>query len=104
MRAGMSVALPEAPLKAPDGFRTAAVSAVGVWLFPGLGCRHVGMGHEIIGRFSVADRLIARAQAILEYDVAGMCLEGTGRKSVPARQEAQVIYILECAYAAVLEE
>jgi [acyl-carrier-protein] S-malonyltransferase len=62
------------------------------------------MGHDVIGRYSVADRLIADAEDILGYDVAEFCLEGLGRKSVPPRQEAEVIYILECAYAAVLED
>src|SRR5260370_39422999 len=74
------------------------------WLFPGLGCRFVGMGHDIFGRFPVADRLVSDASAHLGYDLAAVCLEGSGRKHVPARQEAQVIYAVECAYAVVLEE
>jgi malonyl CoA-acyl carrier protein transacylase len=74
------------------------------WLFPGLGCRFVGMGHDIIGRFSAADGLVAEASAHLNYDLVAVCLEGSGRKFVPARQEAQVIYVVECAYAAVLED
>lgn len=75
-----------------------------VWMFPGIGCRYVGMGHDIIHRFPSADRLIAQAKAHLGYDVVEVCLEGSGRKQVPARQEAQVIYVLECAYAEVLRE
>lgn len=75
-----------------------------VWLFPGIGCRYVGMGHDIIHRFATADRLIAQASEHLGYEVVEVCLEGSGRKQVPARQEAQVIYVLECAYAAVLKE
>lgn len=74
------------------------------WLFPGLGCRYVGMGYDLIGRFAVADELIATAQSRLSYSIREVCLEGSGRKIVPARQEAQVIYILDCAYAAVLRE
>src|SRR5438094_9704129 len=70
------------------------------WLFPGLGCRFVGMGHDIFGRFPLADRLVAEATARLDYDLVAVCLEGSGRKNVPARQEAQVIYVVECAYAA----
>src|SRR5262245_24078977 len=73
------------------------------WLFPGLGCRFVGMGNDIIGRYPEADRLIALASAHLGYDVAAVCLEGSGRKHVPTRQESQVIYTVECAYVAVLE-
>ena len=72
------------------------------WLFPGLGCRYVGMGHDIIGSSDVADALISEAEAYLGYDLATVCLTGSGRKHVPARQEAQVIYVLDCAYAAVL--
>lgn len=74
------------------------------WLFPGLGCRYVGMGHDLIGRHPVADQLIAAAEARLPYSISEVCLEGSGRKYVPPRQEAQVIYVLDCAYAAVLRD
>lgn len=74
------------------------------WLFPGLGCRYVGMGYDLIGRYPAADRLIAIANSRLPYDIVEVCLEGSGRKHVPARQEAQVIYVLDCAYSAVLRE
>jgi [acyl-carrier-protein] S-malonyltransferase len=62
------------------------------------------MGHDIIGRFGAADRLISQASQRLGYDLRPVCLEGKGRKHVPPRQEAQVIYVLECAYTAVLKE
>jgi len=62
------------------------------------------MGSDIIGRFPAADRLIAEAAEHLGYDLISVCLEGSGRKHVPARQEAQVIYVVECAYACVLED
>jgi acyl transferase domain-containing protein len=75
-----------------------------VWLFPGLGCRYVGMGYDIIGRFRAADRVIAAAADHLGYDLVAVCLDGSGRKHVPARQEAQIIYAIECAYADVLNE
>src|SRR5262245_39197264 len=77
--------------------------ATSSWLFPGLGCRFVGMGNDIIGRFPEADWLIAQASEHLGYDLVAVCLEGSGRKHVPTRQESQVIYTIECAYAAVLE-
>ncbi|MGE5192623.1 MAG: ACP S-malonyltransferase [Deltaproteobacteria bacterium] len=80
----------------------ADLSSLAIWVFPGLGCRYVGMGYDIIGRFPAADRLIGEASAKLGYDLIAVCLEGSGRKHVPARQEAQVIYVIECAYAAVL--
>lgn len=72
------------------------------WLFPGLGCRYVGMGHDLFGHFAIADEMIATAESQLGYDLAEVCLTGSGRKHVPARQEAQVIYVLDCAYAAIL--
>lgn len=75
-----------------------------IWVFPGLGCRHVGMGHDLFGNFAVADQMIAAAEAVLGYDLREACLEGSGRKHVPPRQEAQLIYVLECVYAAVLAE
>src|SRR5689334_6064202 len=75
-----------------------------IWVFPGLGCRHVGMGHDLFGSFAIADQMIAAAEAVLGYDLREACLEGSGRKHVPPRQEAQLIYVLECVYAAVLAE
>lgn len=81
-----------------------ATPSTTAWLFPGLGCRYVGMGHEIIGRFPAADRIIAEAESALGYDIAAICLDGSGRKEVSPRQEAEVIYIIECAYVAVLGE
>lgn len=74
------------------------------WLFPGLGCRHVGMGHDLFGREGAAAQLIELAEEELGYRLEPICLEGSGRKVVPPRQEAQVIYVLDCAYAAALGE
>jgi [acyl-carrier-protein] S-malonyltransferase len=62
------------------------------------------MGHDLFGRFPAADRLVVSASERLGYDLVSVCLEGSGRKYVAPRQEAQVIYVLECAYTAVLEE
>lgn len=81
-----------------------AATRTGIWLFPGLGCRYVGMGYDIIGHYDVADRLIAEAETRLGYNLVEVCLEGSGRKYVPPRQEAQLIYVIECAYAAVIED
>lgn len=75
-----------------------------IWLFPGLGCRYVGMGHDLFERSGVAVELLGQAEDTLGYRLAPVCLEGSGRKVVPARQEAQVIYVLSCAYAAALAE
>lgn len=73
-----------------------------IWLFPGLGCRYVGMGSEFLGREPVADELVRQASDLLGYSVAAVCLEGSGRKVVPPRQESEVIYVISCAAAAVL--
>lgn len=72
------------------------------WLFPGLGSRFVGMGADLIGEFPAADELIATAAQILGYDIGEVCLSGSGRKIVPSRIEAQVIYVINCAYVDVL--
>jgi len=74
------------------------------WLFPGLGCRHVGMGHDLFGRPGITQRMFRLAEEMLGYHLAPICLEGSGRKVVPPRQEAQIIYVLNCAYAAALGE
>lgn len=72
------------------------------WLFPGLGSRHVGMGGDIFGHAPLADELLSIAEQFVGYDVAEVCLTGSGRKHVPSRVEAQVIYLVNCAYARVL--
>jgi [acyl-carrier-protein] S-malonyltransferase len=72
------------------------------WIFPGLGARFVGMGGDLLGQHPAADRLVRQAEDWLGYAVAPVCLEGSGRKVVPARQEAQVIYVIDCAYADAL--
>lgn len=74
-----------------------------IWLFPGLGCRYVGMGSEFLGQEPVADQLVQQASDLLGYSVASVCLEGSGRKVVPPRQESEVIYVISCAAAAVLK-
>ncbi len=61
------------------------------------------MGGDIIGREPAADAIVEQASDWLGYNVAEVCLEGSGRKHVPSRQESQVIYVVSCAYAAVLE-
>jgi [acyl-carrier-protein] S-malonyltransferase len=73
-----------------------------VWLFPGLGCRYVGMGSEFLGQEPAADELVRQASDLLGYSVEAVCLEGSGRKVVPPRQESEVIYVISCAAAAVL--
>ncbi|TWU13769.1 Malonyl CoA-acyl carrier protein transacylase [Symmachiella macrocystis] len=72
------------------------------WLFPGLGSRFVGMGADIIGKSPAADKLITLAAQKLGYDIHEVCFSGSGRKFVPPRIEAQVIYVINCAYVDVL--
>ena len=92
-----------AEIDAPRQDPSATPWTTASWLFPGLGCRYVGMGYDLFGHFEVADKLIAIAESQLGYDLAEVCLTGSGRKHVPARQEAQIIYVIDCAYAAVLK-
>src|SRR4051812_37929635 len=74
------------------------------WLFPGLGCRYVGMGYDLFDRPGIAGQLIREAEEVRGSPLAPVCLEGSGRKIVPPRQEAQAIYVINCAYAAALGE
>ncbi len=72
-------------------------------MVPGLGCRHVGMGADLIGRDRAADRLIVEAGTRLGVDVPSLCLTGNSRKPLPTKLEAQLIYTISCAYGAALE-
>ena len=79
-------------------------NASSVWLFPGLGSRFVGMGGDLIGSTSLADELVQQASDLLGYNVASVCLEGSGRKMVPQKIESEVLYVVNCIYAAVLKD
>lgn len=80
-----------------------AADRKGVWIFPGLGARYVGMGSDLFGKHPVADALFERAERLLDFKLESACLEGSGRKAIPARQEAQLIYVVSCGYGAVLQ-
>lgn len=81
---------------------TGRAGVTAAWLFPGLGCRHVGMGADLFGGDPIIDQMIVDAEQVLGYEIRPICLEGSGRKYVPFRKEAEVIYVLECAYATSL--
>lgn len=72
------------------------------WLMPGLGSRYVGMGADILGCDISVNELVVAAERFLGYDIAEVCLTGSGRKVVPNRVEAQVIYVVNCAYTEAL--
>lgn len=91
-------------VRSPHSSSVTAGRRSAIWLFPGLGCRYVGMGHDLIGQHPAADQLIVAAEGVLNYSIAELCLEGSGRKYVSPRHEAQAIYVLDCAYAAVLRQ
>ena len=86
-----------------DTFKSSS-NAPSVWLFPGLGSRFVGMGGDLIGSTSLADELVQQASDLLGYDVAAVCLKGSGRKMVPPKIESQVLYVVNCIYTAVLKD
>jgi [acyl-carrier-protein] S-malonyltransferase len=60
------------------------------------------MGSDLIGRNQAADAVIGAASRHMGVDVVAICLEGSTRKPLAPRLEAQVIYVVSCAYAAAL--
>ena len=98
----MSVGVRKTPDVTGETVKAVATADPVAWLCPGLGSRYVGMGADIIGKFSAADNLIALAAQHLGYDIHEVCLSGSGRKVVATRIEAQVIYVINCAYVDVL--
>ncbi|WP_295926430.1 ACP S-malonyltransferase [uncultured Xanthomonas sp.] len=46
-----------------------------VWVFPGQGAQHKGMGGELFGRYP---ELVAQADAVLGYSLRELCLEDPG--------------------------
>ena len=88
--------------RAVDSLRSADQGLKAVWIFPGLGSRFVGMGNDLFGKHPAADELFREAEQVLGFSLESACLEGSGRKHVPARQESQLIYTISCGYAAAL--
>jgi [acyl-carrier-protein] S-malonyltransferase len=47
------------------------------FVFPGQGSQYVGMGKEIYENFAEAKEIFKEASAALEYDVSGLCFNGS---------------------------
>ncbi len=63
--AGAALRAPSITLERPVGL-----------LFPGQGVQHAGMGRQLAAISSVADKIISRAQDILEMPVRRLCFDG----------------------------
>lgn len=73
-----------------------------VFLFPGQGSQHVGMGQELFGEFP---ELMAEADAELGYSVAELCLENTGQRLGRTQYTQPAIYVVSAlAYYKALRE
>lgn len=46
------------------------------FLFPGQGSQYIGMGKELCGKYSVADRTFNEANEVLGFDLKKLCFEG----------------------------
>jgi malonyl CoA-acyl carrier protein transacylase len=71
-------------------------------MVPGLGCRHVGMGADLFDQVGPAQELFLQGGERLGVDFRAVCLEGSSRKPLPSRLEAQAIYAVCSAYGAAL--
>ncbi len=64
----------------------------GIHLFPGQGSQHRGMGRDLFGRFP---DLVARADAVLGYSVATLCLEDDGARLNRTEYTQPALYLVE---------
>jgi [acyl-carrier-protein] S-malonyltransferase len=73
-----------------------------VFLFPGSGTQHVGMGADVLAAFPEARAVFARARAVLGYDLAALCAHGPDASLRRTLHAQPAIFVLSVACAEVL--
>jgi len=72
------------------------------FLFPGQGAQKVGMGKDFVESFDEADKLFARADEILGYDLKRICFEGPEEKLNSTTFSQPAIFVTSAAILEVL--
>ncbi len=72
------------------------------FLFPGQGAQVVGMGAEIAGRFGAAAEIFAKADAIVGFDLSGICFEGPAERLNTTTISQPAIFVTSAAILEVL--
>ena len=75
-----------------------------VFLYPGQGAQHVGMGHDICQMYGQARRIFERADKLLGFALTRLCFEGPEKVLNQDLNAQLAIYTLSCALTNVLKE
>ena len=73
-------------------------------VFPGQGSQSVGMGRELAERYEAAAAVYEKANAILDWDVAGLCFKGPADRLSRTEYAQVALYVNSIAAMAVLAE
>jgi [acyl-carrier-protein] S-malonyltransferase len=72
------------------------------FLFPGQGAQTVGMGADIAERFPVAADVFEKANAIVDFDLRGICFEGPAETLNATAMSQPAIFVTSAALLEVL--
>jgi [acyl-carrier-protein] S-malonyltransferase len=72
------------------------------YLFPGQGAQFVGMGKDLVERFSQAKELFARANDIVGYDLGQLCFDGPQDKLNATTVSQPAIFVVSAALLDIL--
>jgi len=81
---------------------TRAAGSCPTFLFPGTGTQSVGMGADVVARFTAASAVFDRAAAVLGYDLAAVCFHGPAERLDQTVHAQPAIFVLSIACLEVL--
>lgn len=73
-----------------------------VWLFPGQGSQHVGMGRKLYEAFREVKDVYDEADDILGFSIAGLSFKGPDEQLVETRNAQPALFVLSAAISQLL--
>lgn len=61
-----------------------------IFMFPGVGSHHVGMGKDFYDNFKIARETFTEASDVLNIDIAKMCFDAAGKEELDKLENAQI--------------
>ena len=75
-----------------------------VFLYPGQGAQHVGMGHDLFKAFSEAKTRFDEADRLLDFSLSRLCFEGPEEKLDQDLNAQLAVYTVSCILTDILRE